>query len=148
MSDDVIINKCGVIENCLKRIREEYRGHEDELLFNYTKQDSIILNLQRAAEATIDLGMRWVRIEKLGTPQTSREVFEFLAKKHLIPQALSHELQLMVGFRNIAIHDYQKINLEIIKSILTTKLKNFEEIVHLARLHSSQTSVDIDENKV
>jgi len=133
MSDDIIINKCEVIENCLKRIQEEYKGFEGQLAINYTKQDSIILNLQRASEATIDLGMRWVRIKKLGTPQTSRDVFEFLSKNDFISQTLAHDLQAMVGFRNIAIHDYQKINLEIVKSILTTKLKNFEEFIHLAR---------------
>lgn len=133
MSDDVIINKCQVIENCLKRIQEEYIGSENELSHDYTKQDSIILNLQRAAEASIDLGMRWVRIKKLGTPQTSRDVFIFLNNNNLISQKLSDDLQAMVGFRNIAIHDYQKINLEIIKSILTTKLNNFEEFIQLAR---------------
>lgn len=133
MSDDIIINKCEVIENCLKRIIEEYRGHEGQLSSNYTKQDSIVLNLQRAAEASIDLGMRWVRIRKLGTPQTSRDVFVLLTKNDLIPQKLAFDLQAMVGFRNIAIHDYQKINLDIVKSILTNKLNNFEEFIHLAR---------------
>lgn len=133
MADDVIINKCAVIESCLKRIHEEYEGHEEELHSNFTRQDSIILNLQRAAEAAIDLGMRWARIKKLGTPQTSRDVFVILQKNKLLPQKLTEDLQAMVGFRNIAIHDYQKINLAIVRSIIKTKLKDFEEFIRLAR---------------
>lgn len=135
--DDIIINKCDVIENCLKRIKEEYLGHEEELNFNYTRQDSIILNLQRACEGAIDLGMRWVRLKKLGTPQTSRDVFVLLQEKKLLPKQLAEDLQAMVGFRNIAIHDYQKINLEIVHSILKGKLKNFEDLLHLARRKES-----------
>lgn len=133
MLDDVIINKCAVIENCLSRIEEEYRGHENEIDTNYTKQDSVVLNLQRACEAAIDLGMRWVRLSKLGVPQTCDDVFELLAKHHLIPHSLAHDLQAMIGFRNIAVHDYQKLNLAIIHNILESKLKNFKELIHFTR---------------
>jgi hypothetical protein len=45
--DDVIVNKVSVIERCLKRIREEYQGDAEEFKRNFTKQDSVILNLQR-----------------------------------------------------------------------------------------------------
>ena len=46
--DDVIINKIASIERCLARIEQEYRGFEQEFASNHTKQDSVILNLQRA----------------------------------------------------------------------------------------------------
>lgn len=53
MPDDVVLNKIAAIERCLLRIREEYLGHEAELTTNFTRQDSIILNLLRACEAAI-----------------------------------------------------------------------------------------------
>jgi hypothetical protein len=46
--DDILLNKIASIEKCIKRIKEEYSGSEEEFDKNYTKQDSIILNLQRA----------------------------------------------------------------------------------------------------
>jgi uncharacterized protein YutE (UPF0331/DUF86 family) len=76
--DDVVLNKVQTIERCLKRIETEYRGHETDLETNFTRQDSIILNLQRACEASIDLGNRLLRLHKLSVPQTSRDVFEIL----------------------------------------------------------------------
>lgn len=133
MVDDVIINKCAVIENCLKRIREEYVGYEHSLAEDYTKQDSVILNLQRACEAAIDLGMRLVRIKKLGAPQNSRDVFALLQNANILPKKLADDLQAMVGFRNVAIHDYQKINLEIVYSIVEKKLNNFEDLIKISR---------------
>lgn len=59
MTRDIVMNKIENIRRCVNRIQEEYGDHDEHLL-NYTKQDSIILNLQRACEACIDLAMHIV----------------------------------------------------------------------------------------
>jgi uncharacterized protein YutE (UPF0331/DUF86 family) len=125
MASDVLLNKVAIVERCLARVEEEYRGHEDELESNFTRQDSIILNLQRACEACIDAAMHLVRARKLGVPQESREAFEMLHQAGIIPAQLRDRLQGMVGFRNIAVHDYRKLNLEVVRSILDTRLGDF-----------------------
>jgi uncharacterized protein YutE (UPF0331/DUF86 family) len=58
--DDVVLNKAAIVERCIQRIREEHAGDDAVLENNLTKQDSIILNIQRACEAAIDLGMHLV----------------------------------------------------------------------------------------
>ena len=123
--DDVLINKIAIIEKCLKRIKEEYVGFEKEFDINYTKQDSIILNLQRACEASIDLAARLVKMNNFGIPQKTRDVFNLLEENKLISKKISENLQKMVGFRNIAVHDYKSINLEIVRSIIENKLVDF-----------------------
>ena len=125
MADDVILNKAGVIERCVARVREEHDGNDDNLMNNFTRQDSIILNLQRACEATIDLAMHLVRVKKLGIPQESKDAFLFLTEAELLNKKLSERLMKMVGFRNIAVHDYKKLNLEIVKSIVNNDLDVF-----------------------
>ncbi|OAO82934.1 hypothetical protein A0O32_0432 [Anoxybacillus flavithermus] len=105
MIHDVILNKISVIERCLKRIHEEYEDNPKHLE-NYTKQDSIVLNLQRACEASIDLAMHVVAQKKLGLPQTSRDAFTLLEQHGIISSSLSQKMKAMVGFRNIAVHDY------------------------------------------
>ena len=127
MADDVILNKAGVIERCIARVREEHDGNDDNLMNNFTRQDSIILNLQRACEATIDLAMHLVRVKKLGIPQESKDAFQFLSEAELLNKKLSERLMKMVGFRNIAVHDYMKLNLEIVKSIVNNDLDVFLE---------------------
>lgn len=125
MADEVVLNKVTVIERCLKRIGEEYEGHEDELETNYTRQDAIVLNLLRASEAAIDLAMHVARVGKLGLPQESREAFVLLERAGWIEPALSRRMQAMVGFRNVAVHDYQKLRLAVVKSILEEHLDDF-----------------------
>ncbi len=127
MVDDVLLNKAASIERCLERIADEYAGHEDELETDHTRQDSIVLNLQRACEAAIDAAMHQVRIKGLGIPQESRDAFRMLEAAGLWSAELSSHMQAMVGFRNVAVHDYQKLNLAIVRAILGERLDDFRE---------------------
>ncbi len=124
MRNDVILNKISVIERCNKRILEVYQQDPKNLL-DYTKQDSIILNIQRACEACIDLAMHIVAEERLGLPQTSREAFDMLESQSIITSEISYRMKAMVGFRNIAVHDYQAINQDILQKILDKHLNDF-----------------------
>jgi uncharacterized protein YutE (UPF0331/DUF86 family) len=125
MADDVILNKAGVMERCIARIREEHGGDDENLMSHVTRQDSIILNLQRACEASIDLAMHLVKVNSLGVPQESRDAFSLLADAKLLEDDMAERLMKMVGFRNIAVHDYRKMNLDIVKSIVNDELNVF-----------------------
>lgn len=129
MVSDVLVNKAAIIERCLARVLEEYRGHEGDFDKDFTRQDSVILNLQRACEASIDAAMHLVRINKLGVPQESRDAFSMICGAGIIDAALRDRLQAMVGFRNIAVHDYRKLNLDIVRSIIETRLEDFRAFV-------------------
>lgn len=125
MGSDVIYNKVEVIERCIKRIEEEY-DNNPENLNNYTKQDSIILNIQRACEASIDLAMHIVSEKRLGIPQNSRDAFEVLNSNGIIDKELMKRLKAMVGFRNIAVHNYQAINLNILQEVIEKHLEDLK----------------------
>jgi len=123
MIDDVILNKTEIVKRCIRRANEEY-AHNPKNLENYTKQDSITLNIQRACEAIIDLGMHVIAERGLGIPQTSRDTFEILQNNEIISHEMSERLKAMIGFRNIAIHNYQGLNLKIIQAIIDKDLKD------------------------
>ena len=131
MADEVILNKVAIIERCLKRVTEEYEDHEDDLETDYTRQDAIVLNLLRASEAAIDLAMHAARVRELGLPQESREAFVLLERDEWIDPELSRRMQAMVGFRNVAVHDYQKLNLEVVRSILEGHLDDFRKFAEV-----------------
>lgn len=125
--DDILINKIAIIERCLRRIDEEYAAHEADLATDYTRQDAIVLNLQRACEAAIDAAMHVVRLRKLGVPQQSRDAFVMMQEASLLDANMAERMQAMVGFRNIAVHDYRKLNIDILRSILNTRLSDFRD---------------------
>lgn len=130
MNSDVILNKISIIERCIKRINEEYQNNPDNLK-NYTKQDSVILNLQRACEASIDLAMHTIAEKKLGLPQSSRDAFSLLEIEGIISSELSTKMKSMVGFRNIAFHDYQELNLLILQKIVEEHLVDFYQFTKI-----------------
>ncbi|MDA8210593.1 MAG: DUF86 domain-containing protein [Clostridia bacterium] len=127
--NDIVLNKTQVIKRCINRINEEYRNNPENLQY-YTKQDSIILNLLRACEASIDLAMHFVAEKNLGLPQSSRQAFELLQQNNIIEQDLADRLKAMVGFRNIAVHDYQSINLGILQKVIENHLQDFEHFTN------------------
>ena len=124
MVNDVIVNKISVIERCLERIKTVYDNTPENLL-NLTKQDSIVLNIQRACEACIDLAMHVSATNNFGVPQKSREAFELLSAKSVITEESAANMKAMVGFRNIAVHDYQTININILQEIIESHLDDF-----------------------
>ncbi len=125
MADDVLLNKAAAIERAVRRVREEYADDDRNLLMNQTRQDAIILNLQRACETSIDAAMHLVRVHRLGVPQETREAFDLLEAAGLIDAVLSSHLKKMVGFRNVAIHEYQKLNLDIVRRVIVDHLDDF-----------------------
>ena len=71
--------------------------------------------------------MHQVRIKRLGIPQESRDAFRMLEDVGLLSDELSAHMQTMVGFRNVAVHDYQKLNLAIVRAILNERLDDFRQ---------------------
>jgi len=98
MADDVLLNKAAAIERAVRRVREEYADDDRNLVSNQTRQDAIVLNLQRACESRIDAAMHLVRVRRLGIPQETREAFALLDQAGVLDASLADRLKKMVGF--------------------------------------------------
>ena len=123
---DVVMAKVAVVQKCLRRIKD-VTNLDPESLDDIDKQDIFVLNLQRAVQAVIELAVHIVASEGLGLPDAIRDNFRLLCENKIIPKDLARKMERMVGFRNIAVHDYQSINKDILKDILTKHLPNLEE---------------------
>ena len=129
MADEVLLNKSATIERCVARAREEYAKDPSSFEQDQTRQDAAILNLQRACEATIDAGNRLLRLRRLGLPQMARDDFDILARDRLIEPDLAAAMKQMTGFRNIAVHDYQAVQIPIVVAIIQ---KHTDELLDYA----------------
>jgi uncharacterized protein YutE (UPF0331/DUF86 family) len=140
MVDDVLINKAATIERCVRRAHEEYERDTVSFAEDYTRQDAAILNIQRACEAALDMGQHMIRRDRLGIPQSARDVFSLLARAGYIEDSLADRLKRMVGFRNIAVHDYQSLQLPIVVAIIERHLDDFPRFSQTLLLRDSQSS--------
>lgn len=130
--DDVILAKVEIIERCLKRVRDVYAGDPVNLRQDLTRQDSILLNLERACQASIDLALRIVALRGLGLPRESREAFALIEQAGVIDHELAVALQRMVGFRNLAVHNYRQIDLVVVQRLIENRLEDLARFCRVA----------------
>jgi uncharacterized protein YutE (UPF0331/DUF86 family) len=136
--DDVVLAKAEIIERCVRRVREVHAGDAAAFRADLTRQESVLLNLQRACEAAIDLAMHLVRVDRLGIPKESRAAFDLLEGAGILSSALADPLRAMVGFRNVALHDDRRLDLAVVEAIIERHLDDLLEFasVALRRLRS------------
>ena len=123
---DVVLAKVAAIQKCLRRIKD-ITGLNPDRLDDIDAQDIFVLNLQRSIQSAIDLATHIVASEGLGIAETIRGNFVLLEDAKIITKTLSKKMQSMVGFRNIAIHDYTTLDAAILKAILSKNLKDIEQ---------------------
>jgi uncharacterized protein YutE (UPF0331/DUF86 family) len=117
--NDVVLNKKESIERCISQVRAYYATPSSlEFEEDYMKQDGIAINLQRACEQCIDLANHTIKTRKLGLPKDSRESFRLLAAAGIIPAELATHLEGMVGFRNVLVHEYQRMDISLMVEVI------------------------------
>ncbi|MGI9255607.1 MAG: type VII toxin-antitoxin system HepT family RNase toxin [Salinispira sp.] len=116
--NETLIQKIQSVQHCLKRAREVYRACKENFAENYDAQDIAVLNLIRLCETTIDIANFLIRRNKLGIPASGAESFELLGQAGLIEPKVVAGLRAMVAFRNIAVHQYKKLDINIVIRVI------------------------------
>lgn len=131
--NEIILSKKISIERCIQQINQYYALASD-LPFDsdYLKQDAIAMNLQRACELSIDIANHLIRTKKLGLPQDSKETFTLLQRAGLIDAPMMESLHGMVGFRNILVHEYRRLDLNILVDVIEHRLGELLDFANLA----------------
>jgi len=126
---ELLVQKIQSVHRCVRYARTDYRKAGDSFAGDYTLQNSAILNLVRGCEQAIDIANHLIKTRKLGIPADSRESFILLQQAEIITPELSSALQKMVGFRNIAVHQYQEIDIALVATAIE---KNSGDLIEFA----------------
>ena len=133
---EVVLNKIASMERWVSQVRSYYAEkrllpfEEDCLL-----QDAIAMNLQRACELAIDLANYTVKREKIGLPAHSRESFEILSVNKIISVEIAKKMIKMVGFRNTLVHQYQKVDINLMVEIIEVHVEDLLRYATLIKGH-------------
>lgn len=126
MDKEVLEAKLAALIRCVHRVKTQGISSIEDLENNIDKQDIIILNLQRAVQICVDIGNHILLDYDTETPTTMAETFKKLAQNKLISQNTAENLSHAVGFRNIAVHQYEDLDCKIIYAIVTSHLDDFK----------------------
>lgn len=126
--NETLITKFDSFTRCRKRIQDEY-GSGAGFVESLSRQDAAILNIQRACELLIDVAHIVIREHKFGLPSNAREAFDVLATNAVIDERLAKVMKGMVGFRNIAVHEYQKLDIAIVESVIRDRMTDLDAFI-------------------
>jgi uncharacterized protein YutE (UPF0331/DUF86 family) len=134
---EVLAQKVTSLQRCVARAREARAEAGADFRTSYNLQDAAILNVIRACDTAIDLANMLIRRRRLGIPAESRESFAILSREKAIPVDLGERLKKMVGFRNIAVHQYRDLDIDIVETVIT---RDLDDLLELAQAILAQMS--------
>ncbi len=127
MADDVVIQKLASIERCLAAVRR-YVADDVTRLEDPMVLDAVVLNLHRACEQAIDAACREVSRRGLGVPTDSADAFTILERERILPAPVAERMRRMVGFRNVAVHEYRRLDPAVVRTVVAHRLGDFEAL--------------------
>lgn len=127
MPDDVVMQKLASIDRCLAAVRAYVAGDPGRL-HDQMVLDAVVLNIQRACEQAIDAACREVSRRGLGIPADSADAFTILERERLLSPAVAERMRRMVGFRNVAVHEYRTLDPAIVRTVVEHRLTDFEAL--------------------
>jgi uncharacterized protein YutE (UPF0331/DUF86 family) len=124
--EDVILAKTSIISSCTKTIREmDSQPMAD--LEERIRRDVQVLNLQRAAQACLDLGNHLISQNEWDLPRDAGHVMTILRDHQVVSSDLEQKMRSVQGFRNVAVHRYTELDPDILRAIVDHHLADLEE---------------------
>jgi uncharacterized protein YutE (UPF0331/DUF86 family) len=131
IDSDLVAKKLALIETCVQQLRTLARA--EALRADIREQRFVEHTLQIAIQSALDVASHIVSDERLGEPETNRELFDLLVGAGRLPEALASSLRDMAGFRNILVHGYQEVDLGIVEDVLAHHLDDLLAFVAAVR---------------
>lgn len=125
MTDLPLIEKrLAVIDTCVSDLRALARA--DRLDTDIRERRFVERTLQVAIQAALDVASHIVSDRRLGEPATNRELFTLLERDGWVPSELRARLADMAGFRNVIVHGYDDVDLDVVRDVLKNHLVDLE----------------------
>lgn len=135
MDRPLVENQFESLRRCIRRIETKCPDQAETLAGDYDVQDILTLNLTRAVQLCVDIAMHVVASSEESPPDTMAASFDALRRLDVLSPALARRMQSVVGFRNVAIHNYREIDWRIVHAIChehVEDFRSFAQAVHRA----------------
>ena len=128
---ELVAKKLAFIETLVEELRTLSRP--EEIAHDVREERFVEHTLQMAIQAALDVASHVVSDHRFGEPRSNRELFEILARRGWISERLLATLRRVVGFRNILVHGYERVHLDIVRGIVEDDLGDLLDFVEQVR---------------
>ncbi|MFZ4858326.1 MAG: type VII toxin-antitoxin system HepT family RNase toxin [Desulfuromonadaceae bacterium] len=128
---NILVAKVTTIEKCINKVKEKRSASIDEFMVDEDSQDIVLFNLMQAIQGCVDMAAHIVSDEGYGMAGCMNDFFYLLRGRNIISVYLQEKLISAVGFRNLVVHEYAKLNLNQVYYIATHGIGDLEEFVSI-----------------
>lgn len=129
MDNIILTKKIDSILRCLNRIQQRLPETESAFIKDYDAQDVIVLNLTRAIQMNVDIATHILATTNHPVPTTMAEAFTGLERLNMITPTIADKMRRSIGYRNVAVHNYDDIDLTITYDIASHHLGDFKDYI-------------------
>lgn len=126
---NILVAKITSIEKCLKKVKEKCPPSIEAFEADEDCQDIVLFNLMQAIQGCVDLAAHIICDEEYGMAGTMNEFFYLLQGKKIITTDLQESMIKAVGFRNLVVHEYARLDLKQVYNIAANSINDLEEFI-------------------
>jgi len=126
--DQLLIGrKLAQVDSYLGQMREFSKISLTAYKNDWKTQRIVERTLQILIEVCVDIANHIISDQGMRLPTGYADTFEVLKEAKVISKRLGETMETMAKFRNVVVHQYEKIDPAIVVSILHKNLVNFEK---------------------
>jgi uncharacterized protein YutE (UPF0331/DUF86 family) len=130
----VVERLLGSLEETVATLRRLQSVSVAELQASPERAWAVEHGLQIAIQTMLDVGNHVLAGEGANGVEEYVDVVDGLAEKGILPRAFADSMRPMVGFRNLLVHGYARVDLARVHELLRTRLDDFEVFAgHVSR---------------
>ncbi len=127
VDNELIIVKASSIKKHLNRVKEKRNTDLQTFLKDLDRQEIILFNLQMAIQNCIDIAAHIISDEGFGVPGSTNEMFYMLEENGYLNRDITEKMVKAVGFRNLMVHEYEKIELDQVFKVAQKDIRDLNE---------------------
>ena len=124
--DRVVGEKLEALRHCVQRLSNKCPEQAAQLAQDEDLQDIVAMNLARAVQLCVDIAVHIIAETDNPVPNSMADAFVILQTMGVLDSETMGKMRMAVGFRNIAVHSYEKIDWEIVHSVCVHRLHDFK----------------------
>ena len=128
---ELVAKRLAFIETCVHELRTLARP--ERISDDLREERFVEHTLQLAIQAALDVGSHIVSDDRLGEPESGRDVFRLLGRGGILPADLVSRLERMASFRNVVVHVYQDVDLGVVRDVVENHLGDLLEFAATIR---------------
>jgi uncharacterized protein YutE (UPF0331/DUF86 family) len=124
---DLIMAKAGSVRKHLNRIEMKRSVDLKTFLSDIDRQENILFNIQMAVQNCIDMAAHIISDEGFGVAGSTNEMFYLLEENGYLDTDLTEKMVRAVGFQNLIVHEYVRVELEQVFEIAQTGVQDITD---------------------